>query len=493
MKNVFCVGALLAASCLSVLAAGTRLVDAAEKGDRTAVLALIQQKADVNEIQADGTTALHWAAQRGDVGMAEALIKAGAKVNAVNRYGMTPLLVAATYASGPITSILLKTGADADGLGPAGESALLTAARSGNLDAAKALVAAGANVNAVEPSRKQTALIWAAATNQSEIVKLLLANKAEVDARDKVDTVRADYPVAIGAAGAPPRIPLGGATPLILAARQGDRESVKALLDAGADINAHVTSDGATALLLTIANTHYDLASYLLERGADPNQTDLAGVTPLFMAVDMHKPDIVARPPRKERDQLTSADIVKQLLAKRANPNAGLTRQDSGMGPGSTPFLRAAKSGDIELMNVLLDHGADLNQRAADQNSALILAAGAGLAAQFGTVAITESEAVSAVKYLLDKGQDINAVNGRGDTAVHAAVNKSWDSVIRTLAERGAKLDIKNRQGLTPMDIAEGRGGRGGVMTVLLRKESTIALLKQLMQGGSAQTAPAKP
>jgi ankyrin repeat protein len=478
------IGALIGITlCLSAASSDTRLIDAVERGDKSAVAALLKQKTDVNAAQPNGTTALLWASQKGDAETAGLLIQAGASVNVANRYGVTPLLAASESAGGPITALLLKAGANPDAAGAEGQTPLLNASRAGNLDAAQALIAAGANVNARENARGQTALMWAAAGGHAELVKLLLAHGADSKVRDRVDTIRSDYPVAIGAAGAHARIPLGGVTAILLAARQGDRASVQALLDAQANIHDQVTSDGGSVLLMAILSTHYDLAAYLLDRGADPNQPDLAGVTPLFALADMHKPDITARPLRKEIDHTTNLELIKILLAHKANPNARLTRPDSGMGPGNTPFLRAAKSGDLEVMRVLVEGGANPKLTAGDQGSAIHMAAGGGQAAQFGTVQLTEPEAIEAIEFCLDKGLDVNAVNTRGDTPLHAAANKGWDSVVKFLAGHGAKLDTKNRQGFTPLDIAEGRGGRGGLVP---RKESTAALLQELMSNASA-------
>ena len=478
------VGVLAAASLLLSAGVDTRLVDAAANGNKAAVQALLKQKVDVNTAQPDGSSALLWAAQKGDAEMAAQLIQSGANANAANRYGVTPLLASSAYAGGPVTGLLLKAGANPNTARAEGQTALMNAAHSGNLDAAKALVAAGANVNAKEAGRGQTALMWAAATQNPEIVKLLIAHGADVSVRDRVDTIRSDFPVAIGAAGAPARIPLGGTTALLLAARQGGRESVAALLDAKANINDRVGSDGTSVLIAAILSTLYDLAVYLLDRGADVNQADTAGVTPLFATVDMNRPDIVARPFRKEIDQTSSLQLIQILLARKANPNARLTRPDSGMSPGNTPFLRAAKSANLDAMRVLLAGGADPKLTADDRVSAIHLAAGGGQAAQFGNVQINEADAIEAIKLCLEKGVDINAVNARGDTPMHAAANKGWDAVIRFLASRNAKLDVKNRQGFTPLDIAEGRGGRGGLVP---RKESTAKLLMELAAGPSVQ------
>jgi ankyrin repeat protein len=478
--------AVWSAACLTALAlpavaagpadSGVRLLDATRDGDRTLVRTLLKQRADVKAAEADGTTALHWAVRADDRETAQLLLKAGADVNAANRFGVTPLMLAATNGNPDIVELLLKAGANAKATLPEGETVLMKAARTGNVDVIRWLVSSGADVRAKEGFLGETALMWAAAENHGAAVKMLVEVGAEVDARSAPSAIpRLTYP-RIGLI--PADLPRGSWTALMYAARQGAMESARALAESGADLNA-TDPAGATALVLAIINSHYDLAALLIEKGANPNIADEAGMTPLYAAVDMHTEGFrQGRPNVKASGDLDSIDIVKALLERGAKPNLALKAQtlqrvhskgDAALGAGTTPFVRAAKWGDVAAMKLLLDHGADATLRLKNHTTALMIAAGVGKRAggdeddprERGT----ERDAIEAIKLCLEHGIDVNAFNDNGDTALHAATG---DALIRFLVEKGARVDAQNRAKQTPLDnVKRARGERSSAALYL--------------------------
>jgi ankyrin repeat protein len=468
---------------------GARLLDATRDGDRAAVRMLLKQRADVKTAEADGTTALHWAVRADDRETAQLLLRAGADVNAANRFGVTPLMLAATNGNADIVELLLKAGANAKSALPEGETVLMKAARTGNVAVIRWLVSSGADVRAKENFLGETALMWAAAENHGAAVKMLVEVGADINARSAPSGIpHLEYP-RIGLI--PADLPRGSWTALMYAARQGAADAARALAESGADLNA-TDPAGASALVLAIINSHYDLAAMLLEKGADPDVADQAGMTPLYAAVDMHTEGWrQGRPAVKPSGDLDSIDIVKALLARGANPNLPLkaptlqrvhSKGDAALGAGTTPFARAAKWGDVAVMQLLLDHGADATLRLKNHTTALMIAAGVGKRAgsdeddprERGT----ERDAIEAIKLCLERGVDVNAFNDNGDTALHGATG---DALIRFLVEKGAKVDAQNRAKQTPLDnVKRSRGERS----------SAALFLSQLMGGAPAAAAP---
>jgi ankyrin repeat protein len=475
------------------------LVDAAKNQDSESVRALLKQHVDVNAPQADGTTALHWAAHWGDLEMVDALLREGANATALNRYGATPLSEAVHIGSGALVEKLLKAGADANTFTTAqAETVLMKASREGNLEAVKVLLEHGAEVNAKENFRGQTALMWAAAEGHANIVSMLATHGAELDVRS-YDRDTSLPKMAAGTPAAP--IARGGLTALLFAARQGEIDAAKALLDAKADINA-VDSDGNNALVLAIINGHYDLTQFLIDRGADLNVAAKNGRTALYSAVEMHDVDWSPRPARKETDKTTSMDIIHALLDHKANVNAQLTApapiekhaQDMGdksMGAGTTPFTRAARSADLELMHLLLDKGADAKLVGKDNQTALMVAAGV---AYNDHIKGTEAEALEAVKLCVSLGVDVNAATDKGETALHGAAHRGADSIAKYLIDNGGNVKARNKRGFTALDIALGKGGYAGGPGPV--HDTTAALIRQA--GGEPgqeikETAKAEP
>jgi ankyrin repeat protein len=493
-----------AAALLWVAAVGAapaddaRVADAAMRADRAAVRTLVAQGASVNAAQPDGTTALHWAARTDDLSTAQLLLKSGAKVDAATRYGVTPLYLASVNGSAPMIDALLAAGASANAANPGGETALMTAARTGRIDAVTLLLDRGAAVNARENVRGQTALMWAVLENHQDVIKLLLARGADINAQTKVDVPdgTTGEPQAtsgdIGAHG--PGIyrsravpsPTGAMTPLLYAAREGNLPVARMLLDARAEIE-RPSANGSSPLLVAITNNHIELALFLVEKGADVNAADrFYKRGPLFAAVERRDPDFTrdsAPPVDDARDPL---DLIKVLLQRGANPNwrtnttpfRGFYQVSANWAnfDGQTPFLRAALSGDVTLMRLLLEHGADPNTTTNDGATPLMAAAGINwVVAQ--TYSRSDKEYLEAARLCLERGNDVNAVNSQGFAAIHGAANRGFDAMIELLAAAGAKLDVKDKQGRTPMTFAE------GVFLAVqppVNKPSTIALLKKL-------------
>jgi ankyrin repeat protein len=429
------------------------LADAAEKLDRAKVRALLNQRADVNAPQADGMTALHWAAYQDDLDLAQLLVRAGANVKIANRYGVTPLSLACTNGSGAMVEMFIKAGADVNAPLPGGETPLMTASRTGNLPAVKALINAGAHVDAKDERRGQTAIMWAAAEGHASVVQALI--DADADFKTRVPS---------------------GLTPLMFAVREGRTDVVRVLLKAGADVNEAIPIEGrrrgyggglpptgATPLLLAVRNAHYELAALLLDAGANPN-ADLPGYTVLHAITAVRKPGVGDNdPPPDGSGTMTSLELVKKLAAKGANLNARMTKKANLNNTrlneiGATPFMLASLTADTELMRELATLGA--NPLLTNVENSTPLMAAAGLATRSpGEDAGTESEVLEAVQAALDLGNDINAVDNNGETAMHAAAYKNLPKVVKFLAAQGAKIDVWNKNdrfGWTPLAIAVG-------------------------------------
>lgn len=498
MRNLCLVLAVCAAAWAGTDAPTSSLADAVKNGDRAGAISLIQQKIDVNAPEPDGTTALHWAVRQDDLEMVDRLIHGGADVKATNRYGVTPLYLACVNGSAPTIAKLLEAGADANSATTEGETALMTVARTGNVEAAKVLLAHGADVNSKEQWRQQTPLMWAVAESHPEMAEVLIAHGADVNARQVTWTWERQMTKE-------PRekwMPLGGLTPLMFAARQGCLDCARILLKAGAEINA-ADPNNVSAMLMATINGHYDVAGFLLDQGADPNIADETGRTALYAAVDMHTMPASNRPsPNEVENNLTSMDLMRSLLGHGANVNVQLkkiqpyrTKLDRGddtmLGTGTTPMLRAAKAGDAEAIQALLAKGADPKIPTKAGITPLMAAAGLGTKEEDTTARKkTEAEAIASIKLYLDAGVDVNTGDNQGDTALHGAAQKGWDQVVQFLVDHGAKLDVKDKKGHTPLDAANGLMGNGGFDGSRRDvHESTAALLRKLMAVPEAKAA----
>jgi ankyrin repeat protein len=451
------------------------IVAAARSGDLARMRALLRNEVDVNQPEADGTTALHWAVHRDDAEAIELLLGARAAVNATNRYGVFPLHLAAVNGSTPVIERLLRAGANPNSALPEGETALMTATRAGSAAAVKLLLAHGADVNAREAWKGQTALMWAAVENHADAAKALIDGGADVDA---------------ASAG-------GVFTAFLFAVRGGHTDVARVLLDAGVDVNAAL-ADGTSALTLAVMNAHYELAAMLLDRGADP-KSDAQGWTALHQIAWTRRPNYGYNlPGAVSTGSWDALDLVSKLVRHGADVNARQTKEprDGNRNMlnriGATPFLLAAKAVDLPLMRALLDVDADPSLSNADGTTPLMVAAGVGIWAP-GESPGTEEEALAAVHLLLELGAGrVTDVDRNGNTALHGAVLRAGSiPLVKLLVSRGARLDVKNARGWTPLTIAD---GVEYTPDIFKRYPETAAVLRAMMkEQGLPVPLPAGP
>jgi uncharacterized protein len=513
---------------LSVNAAEKTLLEAAEAGDSAGAIALLRERPDVNARGPDGTTAIMWASYNGDLELVKKLVAAGADVNAKNDFGAFALSEAAMTGSTPIIDALLKAGANADAANNEGETALMEVARTGRIDAANLLLKAGADINLTEQWGGQSPLMWAAAQSQPEMVKFLLANGANADARGVVR----NWERKVIKEPRPKDMNQGGFTPLLYAAREGCIECARDLVAGGADLNLP-DPHRVTPLIMAIMNVHFDLAAYLIEAGADVDKWDLYGRTPVYMAADMNTLPVMgngAMVVLPSADKLTGIDIAKMLLAKGADPNIQLKRrppyrnvpQDRGgdviLSIGATPLLRAARAGDAPMTELLLKNGALVDLPSNQGVTPLMAAAGVeyGLRVTRGRNR-TDEGVLATMQLLVDAGSDVNArmlTEPKGDaaagllvinqrladfsydyrgrqvpspravphrTALHGAAMKGFTPFVAFLAAHGADLYAKDANGRTALELAEGHYEENFLKVAAEPHVDTVELLKKLM------------
>ena len=494
--NLGILSAWLLTASISV-AADLRLLEAVRDGNRQVVRSLLSEGVNVNEAGADGASALHWAAQKDDLETAELLLRAGGNPNAANDYGVVPLMLACLNRSGSMVEKLLAANANPNAAKVTGETVLMTCARTGSVEGVRALLSRGADPNASEAKGGQTALMWALAAKHTGVAGLLVERGANVNARSK-ERSGLEVAVRYNAGGVadqlPYREPKGGFTPLLFAAQQGDIDSVRMLLAAGADLEYAAPDDG-TALLVASASGQEAAAIFLLERGANPNAVDGFGLTPLHYAMGKGVAALLGiRFDSSYRQHPPNLpNLARALLARGANPNARVTRGYK-LGPdgipfsmvGATPFFLAAVSADASLMRLLADAGADPHVPSSDGATPLIAAAMAacsGTCAYAGANRDNEEEvrnAFEAVKIAVEVGADVNAVNADGQTAMHAAAFTGADEIVQYLAEHGAKVDVQDKRGETPWTMAAGVSPTANNQGLYGVHQSTADLLLKL-------------
>lgn len=481
-----CTAALWMTAAAWAGGASVSLIEAVKADNRAQALQLIQQGADVNAREPDGTTALHYAAHNGNAELVERLLRAKAKVNVQNDYGASPMSEAAQIGHAGIIKALLKAGADVESPNREGQTALMAVARAGNVEAAQALLKAGAQVDAREQWGQQTALMWAAAQRQAEMVKLLIQHRADVNARAAVR----DWQRRSTAEPRPKGMNRGGLTPLLFAAREGCVQCAKYLIEEGkADINLP-DPDRTSPLLLALMNLHFDLAAYLITAGADVDQWDFYGQTPLYVAIDMNTLPKGGRPDLPSEDRTTALEVAEMLLQRGANPDIQLKLRppyrnyifdrggDQVLSTGATPLLRAAKAGDVAAMELLVKYRANIELATSTGVTPLMVAAGMGHGDNPTRGRYkTDADAAAAFALLKEAGAKVNAKAANGQTALHAAAAKGWDRTVVALAEGGAELEAVDNNGLRPIDYAAGRQPRQFLETEKQPNESTIALL----------------
>ena len=443
------------------------LVEAAKSEDWQAVRALVDRGVDPSSAHPDGSTALHWAAFWNASETVGLLIEAGANVNAENDYGATPLWCACANRHPESVKRLLEADANPNAALRSGESVLMRCVYTGDVSAVRALLGHGADANYTEPSKGQTPLMWAATKSHPEVTRALLEHDAAVGARTA--TVRQLHGTGMLSTTSPAGAEFfntGGFTPLLFAARSGDRESARLLLDAGADLH-ETAADGNTPLVVATMSGHRRLAEFLLERGADPD-ANAAGYAALHAAVLRSEPE-----------------LAKGLLARGASPDLRLVRSSpvrrytydyvfTAKEKGATPFMLAAKFLEPAITQILAEAGADTLIGLDDGTTPLMAAVGVG--SSRGTTRRNqllapeivkarwrdEVRVLDSVRAVLGTGTDvaINHANRAGDTALHGAAQLGFKEVVDLLVEHGGNLDIENKKGATPRGILESRAAR---------------------------------
>jgi uncharacterized protein len=504
-------------------ATDTRLVDATMRADSTAALALIAAGADVNAVDGDGSTPLHWAAHHGDLELTKALLAKGASVRAATRIGaMTPLFLAARNGHAPVVSALLSAGASAVEANSNGTTVLMVAAASGSAEAVTELIARGAAVNAVDTTNGQTALMFAAARNSTAAITALLAQGANPNvltnvvrlARVRVDANGDPLPPAEAekaekaekqAAGKKREervfgaTVIGGMSALHFAAREGHAAAARALLDGGAAVNLVSGGEKTSPLVEAIINGHLDLAAFLIERGADARLANIDGLTALYATIDMRWRHNTWYPqPTIDEERTPYLDFMSTLLDRGADVNAPILRKlwfrkfrygDDWVEPnGATPFWRAAQANDVAAMRLLAKRGADLARPTSDGVTPLMVAAGIGF--EYQGTNISPDSRLAAVRFLVDEaGSDVNAKDKLHYTTLHGAAYVGDNDLVNYLIAKGAdpKARAKGRLGGTQaaIEVPDGTGDTVADMANGPREKSilhpsTVELLERL-------------
>ena len=492
---------LIAALTAAILAAGLvwprpayaqsapAIIEASKAGDVETMRALVAEGTNIDVPQGDGATALHWAAHRNDLDAATLLIEAGADVNAANALGATPLWLAAINGSAPMVERLLESGANPNASLKMGETPLMTAARSGDVETVERLLEHGANVNAAEQERGQTALMWAVAQQHADVAHALIESDADLHARTKVWYQLENTAGNTNTSGNF-RMAHGGSTPLLFAARNGDIETARVLVDAGSDVR-DTEASGTSVLVIAAHSGHGPLGIYLLEQGADPNASG-SGYTALHAAV--------------LRSQL---ELVEALLDHGADPNTIVEHGTPGRRFSADYSIRrqligmnalwlAAKYGEVEILRTLAEHGADpfvVHERGMSTLQVAMGNAGSSIEDRRDRIgnaprdpAEEERRTLELARILVDLGVDVNTADDRGNTALHDAVRKDFPTVVEFLAARGADVNAVNQRDQSPLMLAVSeqtipgtnglRGTRPEVAELLLRLGATE-------QGGS--------
>lgn len=427
---------------------------------------------DINSVDVDGATALHWAVHRDRMDIVQSLIAAGADVNRSNAYGITPLWLACRNTNTEMIDALLSAGADANASLPGGETVLMQCVRTGTEQGVKSLIEQGADVNRSEYDKGQTALMWAAASGRAGLVERLIESGARVTEKSK-----------------------NGFTPLMFSARSGDIDTAKRLLGAGSDPDEATATHG-NAMLVAAAGGHDDLAVFLIDAGANVNSEDEHGVTALHHAVRgglSLLAGVIYDPAYRVRPR-SSLKLATRLIEAGAEVNKQIASSRM-LGPdgtpfsmqGATPYLLAAAETNTEMMDLLKSHGADPRIATVEKISPLMAAA---QSACTGTCAFQEGgnvaspkdigKALEVVRKLVEEGADITTRDIRGRTVMHIAAFTGADPVVQYLADRGADVNAGNIYNETPWTMASGMSPSLENRGLYGKHDSTSALLIKL-------------
>jgi ankyrin repeat protein len=545
------------------------LVNAAKKQDFDTVRSLLTEEININEAQGDGTTALAWTVYWDDLDTAKRLVDEGADVNLANYLGVSPLILAARNQSPEMMAALLEVGADPNQATWSGETVLMSTARTGGTKNITLLLDHGAEINMQEPRRGQTALMWAISYGHPDVARVLIERGADINSRTTqlVDTEDYSPMLMEGFGGNVSAIAKGGYTALMFAARQGDIASASLILDRGAEIDAVSVEDGS-ALVIAVAWGHDDLAMALLERGADPNIEDANGMTALhftmrdglkvLLGLNLVKEKQVcgftAGVPCKDMAILTDAELAmiddpafnlkiiegktkqidyqgynrkmlpgdtmhelaEALLARGADVNAAMKYPPPHMRiehltwinlANSSPLFLAAAAQDQFAVEIMLEHGADLNvttdinhevftdqiSKHDDgnqiQGNASVFMAAVGMGRQKGLTIEQERTALAITKRLVALGADVNEANAAGWTPLHVAAFNGTNTLVKFLVEQGARLNVMNGCGRTPLSLASGEN-TVGLLAASKPKPDTVKLLLALGSESSELTGP---
>jgi ankyrin repeat protein len=279
---------------------------------------------------------------------------------------------------------------------------------------------------------------------------------------------------------------MGGMSALLFASRDGHLDAVRALVEAGADVNQISAGDHSSPLVIAVSNSHYEVGQYLVDHGANPNVPNVDGLAPLYATIDMQYAPVSWAPnPLTVQEKVSHLDLIQSLLKHGADPNAKLARklwfrptshnQQWISTVGTTPFWRAAQGTDVPAMRALVAGGADPKIPSAAGTTALMVAAGLGYAGNFSQN--LPGSWLAAVNYCLELGLDLNAADNQGYTALHGAAYRGDNELVKFLVDKGAKLDARTKRGWSVTDMANGPSLRSSVP---LAHPDTVALLTSL-------------
>ena len=448
-----CVALMLAGAAQTAAAQDVRLPDAAMRGDLEAVRLLLAEGVDVNAVQGDGNTALHWAAYRRNAELVRLLVDARADTAAKTRIGdMTPLFMAAKVGDAEIMELLLQAGADANIANTNGTTPLMLAAGSGKTAAVQLLLDHGGDVNARDITNGQTAVMFAAALNRGEAISMLVESGADLGVLTKVSYVQQGRRARVDDELDERTVEMGGNTALHFSAREGALDAVRALVAAGADVDQVSGNDHTPPITQALITGNLDIAMFLLQSGADPNIANADGLAPLYATLDARFAQRTwYPPPTVEQEKTNYLDLMRALLAKGADPNARLTKQlwyrqfgNSGSPDrvGATPFWRATQAHDLTAMKMLLEAGADPSINTKLESSALMVASGIHYSNQ--GLNYLPDQRLEVVKFLVEElGADVNHKDKTGHTPLHGAALIGNHDIIRYLVDKGADVTAR--------------------------------------------------